>query len=184
MICDERLQSGTAIFRSTRSIVDVERIVDSPFSFALDQADVLFATLEASGATVPLRQLGLPIPGTLAHRVDVRFARRRDQLKWGRSHDEIAFGWTTGTFCLPDLEGVLRFRIETLCTRVLLHGEYAPPFGTFGRSFDRIVAHRLATATANELLDRLALILETQCRAFRARYEQPGKSQGEHHDTE
>lgn len=154
--------------------MDAERIIDCPFSFALDQAQGLFDTLETSGATVPLRRLGLPMPGALHRRMSVAFSRRSDQLERGRSHDEIGFAWTARSLWLPDLEGVLRFRIETLRTRALVHGEYVPPFGIFGQSFDRIVGRRLASATLTELLDRLAQILETRYHAFRIRYEHPG----------
>ena len=156
---------------SGRSSLDVERVVDCPFSFALDEADELFVTLEASGATVPFRQFGLPVAGALRHGVDVHFTRRRDALEPGRSHDEIAFAWTTRSFWLPNFAGVLRFRIDMHRTRALLHGEYVPPFGIFGRSFDRIVGRRLARATLTELLDRLAQMLESQYRAFKTRYD-------------
>ena len=137
---------------------------------------MLFKTLETTGAAVPLRRLGIPMRGTLRRHVVVHFSRRPDRLESGRIHDEIAFAWTTRSIWLPDLEGVLRFRIETLRTRALVHGEYAPPFGPLGRLFDGAIGRRLASATLHELLDRLAQILEAQYRAFQLRYERAGKS--------
>lgn len=133
---------------------------------------MLFGTLETAGVTAPLRRLGLPLPGALHRRVAVQVSRREDRLEPGRLHDEFAFTWAAQSAWLPDLEGVLRFRIEAPGTRALMHGEYVPPMGFFGRLFDRVVGARLAKATLTDLLARLAQMLEAQYRAFRTRYEQ------------
>ena len=128
------------------SAVSVEKIVDCPFSLAVDQAHVIFPVLETSPeiVRVPYRAFGLPLPGTLKHPVAVRFRRQRDATEPGRSHDEIVFDWSAMSRWLPNFRGVLRFRVESPRTRIVLHGEYVPPFGTLGSLFDRVIGHGLA----------------------------------------
>ncbi len=144
--------------------VSVERIVDCPFSLVLDEADVIFAILESQcnggGVRLPYHALGLPFAGAVTHRVAVHFKRRDDLTEWGRFHDEIAFDWSAHSRWLPNFQGVLRFRIATLKTLVILSGAYQPPFGRSGMLFDRLIGHRLALATCREILHRLAEALE------------------------
>ncbi len=144
------------------SAVNVEQIVDCPFSLAIDRAHLIFPVLETSPeiVRVPYRALGLPLPGTLKHPVAVQFRRQRDATEPGRWHDEIVFEWNALSRWLPDFRGVLRFRVESSRTRIILHGEYVPPFGALGALFDRVIGHRLAQATAGDLVDRLARALE------------------------
>jgi len=144
------------------SAVNVELLVDCPFSLAVDRAHVIFPVLETSPAIVrvPYRAFGLPLRGTLEQPVAVQFQRQRDITEPGRLHDEIVFEWSALSRWLPDFRGVLRFRIESPRTRIILHGEYVPPFGTLGSLFDRVIGHHLAQATANDLVDRLARALE------------------------
>jgi len=63
---------------------------------------------------------------------------------------------------LPDFHGVLRFRIESMKTRVILNGEYQPPLGRIGVVFDRLIGRWLALATSRDILNRLAQALETR----------------------
>ncbi len=144
--------------------VSVERIVDCPFSLVLGEADVIFAMVESpsGGVRVPYRDLGLPFAGAVKHGVAVKFRRQEDLAEWGRFHDEIAFDWKAQSRWLPDFQGVLRFRIETLKTRVILNGTYRPPFGWLGAAFDRVIGNHLALATCRDLLGRLALALEAR----------------------
>ncbi len=144
------------------SAVRVELLVDCPFSLAVERAHVIFPELETSPeiVRVPYRAFGLPLRGTIDQSVAVRFRRQRDITEPGRLHDEIVFDWNALSRWLPDLRGVLRFRIESSRTRIILHGEYVPPFGTLGSLFDRFIGHRLAQATADDLVHRLARALE------------------------
>ena len=51
----------------------------------------------------------------------------------------------------------------------LRYGVYLPPFGPFGALFDRVLGRRLASATAQDLLDRLQTGLESAYRELKAR---------------
>jgi len=147
-----------------RTTVSSERIVDCPFSFTVAEADVIFALLEnpSDGVRLPYRELGLPLGGALTHHSAVAYRRRRDRTEPGRVHDEIAFDWDAQSRWLPDFHGVLRFRIESLKTRIILNGEYQPPLGRMGVAFDRLIGHHLALATSRDILNRLAQALETR----------------------
>ncbi len=144
--------------------VSVERIVDCPFSLAVGEADVIFPILESQcnggGIRIPYRTLGLRFSGAVTHRVAIAFRRRDDLTEWGRFHDEIAFDWNAHSRWLPNFQGVLRFRIATLKTRVILNGTYRPPFGPIGMLFDRLIGHRLVLGTCRDILNRLAEALE------------------------
>ncbi len=155
------VRSGPERNRQTLA-VSVEQIVDCAFSLAIDRAHVIFPVLETSPeiVRVPYRAFGLPLPGTIKHPVAVQFRHQRDATEPGRSHDEIVFEWNALSRWLPNFRGVLRFRIESSRTRIILHGEYVLPFGALGSLFDRVIGHRLAQATASDLLDRLARALE------------------------
>ncbi len=154
---------------TTGSAVHVERLIDCPFSLAIDEAERIVAILESptGGVRVPFQRLGLPFAGGLTHNVGVRFERRRDLDEPGRLHDEIGFDWDARARLLPNFRGVLRFRIESLQTRIILDGEYRPPLGRFGVFFDRLIGRRLAAATVRDLVDRLASDLEARWAADR-----------------
>jgi hypothetical protein len=53
----------------------------------------------------------------------------------------------------------MRFRIETLRTRVHVDGGYTVPLGAVGYCFDQTVGKRLARASLQELADRIAAYL-------------------------
>ncbi len=57
----------------------------------------------------------------------------------------------------PTFEGTLTAREHDKDTTILeLDGEYEPPFGSAGTTFDKLLGHRLATDTAQEFLMELA----------------------------
>jgi hypothetical protein len=144
--------------------VSLEKIADCPFSLAVEQADQilpLFAT-PAGGLRIPYRELGLPFPGALTHPVMVRFQLERDPTEPGRAHDEIVFDWNAQSRWLPNFHGVLRFRIAEAQTRLLLDGAYVPPLGALGALLDRFIGHRLALATVDDMLARIAQALEAR----------------------
>ena len=146
------------------TMVNAERLVDCPFSLALEQAHLIFATLEAPGpgVRIPLRAFGIPFGGSFAYRVTARFHREPDLMERGRAHDEVHFTWSAPSGWLPNFHGILRMRIENAETRLILQGDYVPPFGPIGASFDRLIGRRFARATAAELIDRLGRALEAR----------------------
>lgn len=158
-------QQWTRVPGTTRAAIHVERLADCPFSFAVSQADMIFPILEGrtnGGVRIPYRELGLPLPGALTHHVAVNFRRQRDRTEAGRVHDEIAFNWNARSHWLPDFHGILRFRIESLRTRVILSGEYQPPLGRVGAVFDRLIGRRLSVATSRDLVNLLLQVLHTR----------------------
>jgi hypothetical protein len=153
----------------TNTALSVEGVSDCPFSLVVREAHVIFPILEApgSGVRLPFRELGLPFAGAFTHRVVTHFQRQMDRTERGRSHEEVAFDWSAQSRWLPDFHGVLRFRIETSRTRVILSGEYLPPFGILGALFDHFVGRRVARATAADVIKRLARALEARWAAER-----------------
>jgi hypothetical protein len=45
---------------------------------------------------------------------------------------------------------------------LVLSGNYEPPFGRFGELFDMVIGHRIAHATARDLLNDIAAYIEAQ----------------------
>ncbi len=161
------------------SLIHLEKLIDCPFGLALENAEKLFPLLESAeeGVRLPLRALRIPVPGALHHRVRTHFRRQIDSTEFGRPHEEFAFDWVVKSSILPDFEGVIRFRIAYPKTRIILHGQYSPPFGWFGQIFDRAIGHHIATATADDLLKRFANVLEKHWSDRQGQTdEQPGES--------
>jgi hypothetical protein len=148
----------------SRGAIDIERIVGCPFSLSLEDVDKILPMPESQTVLVrlPFRKLGVPIDGAITHRVEAHFHRQPDRTERGRLHEELDFGWSARSRWLPDLAGVLRIRIAGIDTRIVLHADYEPPFGKLGKLFDRAVGYRLARATATDLLDRFANVLESR----------------------
>ena len=139
-----------------------ERVVDCPFSLAIDEASHFFHIVEGplpDDARLPIRLFGLAF--LMRRQVNTVGYRRRDLAERGRSHDEVAIAWKSGTLWLPDLRGSVRFRIESLKTRLLVDAAYVPPFGLAGVVFDRFAGRRIAEATIEDLTDRLQSRLES-----------------------
>ena len=147
------------------SIVRAERVADCPFSIAADYAaDFLKRDADEGGRlTVHL--------GVLRRRVTFSFGVHYDVDNGARGQDEFHFAWSARSRWLPDLVGVLQFGIASYKeTRVVLAGTYEPPLGPLGWILDTVVGHRLAEATANDFVARVAAALEAEERAFRARH--------------
>jgi hypothetical protein len=160
------LETARPLYAPTAALpmVSVEWVANCPFSLALENAKLIFSSVEGPGlgVRIPFRSLGIPIDGGFKHYVTVRFHPEPDATDWGRLHDEIDFAWDARSRWLPNFNGVLRMRIEGLRTRVLLQGDYLPPLGRIGALLDRLVGRRLARLTAAELIDRLARALEAR----------------------
>jgi len=114
---------------------------------------------------IPLRALAwLPVS---RRRVSMRFGFRADSTERGRSHDEIALYWSSGSSYLPDFSGTVRVRIVGVATRIILDGEYVPPGGVFGRVFDALFGRWIARASMYDLVERLTADLENRELAWR-----------------
>jgi nucleotide-binding universal stress UspA family protein len=136
--------------------VHAEIIANCPFSIAGEYASDYLKDAERGNRVSVLRA------GPLGHRVTLGFRFRTDTTEPGRPHDEILLDWSAGTAWLPNFRGTLRMRINGERTRLILDGNYAPPGGPLGVLFDAIGGSRMARATANDLLRRIAGALEDE----------------------
>jgi hypothetical protein len=110
--------------------------------------------------TLPLTAPLAAAPATLEKRVLVRYERGRDPLHFDEPWNVY---WTPeGGGPYPDFSGQLTVRADESYRAAILEltGDYAPPFGAFGRAFDMVVGTKIASATAKELLREIALRME------------------------
>jgi hypothetical protein len=145
-----------------RTEISVSTLAVCAFSIAEEYATEYLRRAEAGG---PEATICVPWPWPFAflrHRVSLSFGIHEDVLEGGRSHDEVRFHWESGSRLLPNFRGTMRFRIESLRTRVLVDGGYTIPLGVVGYCFDQVVGKRLARASLQELADRIAAHL-TNC---------------------
>jgi hypothetical protein len=154
-----------------RTEISVSALAECSFSIAEEYATEYLRRAEAGGAEGTIR-VPWPLPfAFLAHRVAFSFGIHEDDLEAGRPHDELRFHWESGSRLLPNFRGTMRFRIESLRTRVHIDGGYAIPLGAVGFCFDRTVGKPLARASLQELANRVAAYLgacESAWRAVRA----------------
>ena len=155
-------------------------VVDCPFSVAWDYVRsymLRFADRRQAIAVVqlPLRAFGLPIPGSLPHRVQIAFEPSIDASDRNRSHEGFTFQWDSGNALLPQLRGTLSFRIAgDRRTELVLTGEYATPPGRLGNILDRFVGNRIAVAIGKALLERMGSDMELREQEFEAAHARPG----------
>ncbi len=151
------------------SRVSVERLVQVPFSVAHDYAEDFFRAAERDvEVRVPLR-FGFGLRRRIKRPVDLVFAMHPDETDDGRAHDAMLIEWKAGSPLFPNFHGTLRLRIASVeATGLTLEGAYVPPFAPLGLIFDRLVGRRIARATMNELLERLALAMEQREDDYRA----------------
>jgi len=148
-------------------------VVDCPFSVAQEYVSGYLRRF-AEGADdramvrLPLRGFGLPLPGSLRHRVRIRFQDSFDDHERNRSSLGLTFYWDAGNPLLPDLHGDLSFRIAADSrTELVMTGAYSPPLGRAGSLLDKVLGKRIALATGQALLERIAADMERQERDFR-----------------
>lgn len=77
----------------------------------------------------------------------------------GESETSIAVAWrATGPSALfPRLQAdIVVATVGPELTQISLRGSYSVPMGSIGRALDRVVLHRIAEATVNVFIDRIA----------------------------
>jgi hypothetical protein len=136
-----------------------------PFSIAQTYTEDYLREAEAGGATAIL------VAGPLRRRVTVSFGSNVDETEPGRPHEQLSVRWSAHSPFIPDFAGCLRFRIAGQETRLVLEGKYVPPGGWLGIVFDAAIGRRIAQATADALLARIARDLQSREAAWRARTE-------------
>ena len=149
-------------------------VADCPFSIASEYASSYMQRFadnddEVAMVRLPLRIFGLPLPGSLRHRVRIRFEDSVDVHERNRSRRGLKFHWSAGNPLLPDLHGDLSFRIAADSrTEIVLTGEYSPRLGRVVAVLDNLIGKRIALATGKALLERIAADMERRERDFRA----------------
>jgi hypothetical protein len=120
-----------------------------------DVPDRLYAHFDGDHGTIPLR---VSVADLRVERdVDIHFSARPEypgyrmlNVEW-KPKDGGPYPAFAGSLSIAD-EGLGWSRIE-------LAGKYDPPFGLAGAAFDAIAGHRIAQATAAELLAEFKRIL-------------------------
>jgi hypothetical protein len=138
---------------------------ESACAFSIAEEYVTSYLADPSGAVVYL-----PLPfafGALRRRVHLTQKLHIDTVERGRSHDEIRFAWRAGTRLLPDLHGTIRFRMASGRTRVIVEGTYAVPFGALGAVVDSVLGGRVARASLDDFVARIARELEKREQVWR-----------------
>lgn len=159
-----------------RAEIAVDAVADCSFSIAEEYATEYLRNAEQGGPEADIRvPWGLPFPGP-GRRVTLTFGLHEDVLEDGRRHDEVRFRWRSGSRWLPDFHGTLRFRIESLRTRVMLEGSYAAPLAVVGGIFDRLIGRRIARASLQEVAVRIARHLTERERDWRIAHPEPAAS--------
>ncbi len=138
--------------------------IDRPADQAQEALERFFAAL--TGKAGPLR-LRVPFDGATANYgiyfdrdVLVEARRARDE---GNLNDVVSIKWfPEGTAVLPSFSGTLIACGEEDPSRsyIELDGSYTPPLGSAGQVFDATIGHRIAQATARELLSDIKTAIE------------------------
>lgn len=124
-----------------------------------------FASLQGRDGNARIR-LRVPTDGvarqvSIDREVRVEAHRTRGEASLD---DLVLITWKPeGTGVFPTFEGVLivRASAEGNASSIELDGNYTPPFGAAGQVFDAAIGHRIAQATARELLKDLKRAIES-----------------------
>ena len=144
------------------------RVVHCPYQRSRTQLEQMLREPAETGKSETLR-LDAPMGstnGASLHRdVTVTYGSATDPMHFDqpwRVHWEPRAG---GPY--PDFDGMLTVRAdETYRTSLLeLKGEYKPPLGVAGAAFDALMGWRVASATAQALLQKLAADIEEHYRS-------------------
>ena len=124
-------------------------------SFAVEAADHGHTVLAAVGFPVAGRRLDKQVE------IELGDAVRTPSRTW------LPIWWkATGAGSLfPSLEGELEAApLGKSLTQIGLSARYKPPFGAVGTTLDQMLLHRIAEATIQDFLQRVAAAVETQSR--------------------
>jgi len=150
------------------STLQAKTIVRCPLSQAPVYLDRFFA--ERSGEDLgrltltlraPLDMLGSRTDMALEREVAVTIERRHDERAGG---GPLQVAWhPLGGGPFPAFRGTLTIEADEDYTssRLALDGEYTPPLGVPGAAFDAALGHRIAQATARDLLSRIGTTIES-----------------------
>lgn len=110
---------------------------------------------------IPVERFGIDKRIELSRMVSVRFA----PVESGGSNTRLTGIWWEpdkgGPY--PQFSGTIGLAPNEQPDRcaIVLEGEYDPPFGIVGDAFDAIIGKHIARTTVRNLLDEIAIIMET-----------------------
>ncbi|MDQ2871822.1 MAG: hypothetical protein M3R35_01690 [Candidatus Eremiobacteraeota bacterium] len=143
--------------------VFAKRDVDCPFSATIEMIQRLGE--KSSGHAVG------PFSKVLA-RVELELSEVRDYTDQTRSHEALSIRWKArARIPVPMMRGLVTVRPNSLMTELRMEGTYEPPFGVFGRLFDRLLGRRLALRTVERFLVDLRNVIEREWQVERRAYE-------------
>ncbi len=137
------------------------RTVRCPYNLAQRYLAESVESAAASGESRPMT-LTLAVPGgELVKDVTVTFGAGVDPMHFDRPWH---IHWKPDSGLYPEFDGELTVRADEdyVTSRLELAGSYHPPGGALGAAFDWVVGGRIATATAQALLERLADGMESR----------------------
>jgi hypothetical protein len=110
---------------------------------------------------VPIERIGIDRRIETCKAVSVHFDAAADA---GRGVHTMAISWEPeGGGPFPQFNGAISLepdeRLDRCC--IVLRGAYDPPFGIAGDAFDALVGRHIARMTVRNLLDEIAIIMET-----------------------
>lgn len=137
------------------------RIVRCPYNLAREYLAAAIGARAASGTPENLT-LSLSVPGgEIDKNVIVTFGEDADPMHFDQPW---RIHWRPQGGPYPEFDGDLTVRAdETYESSILeLRGSYRPPGGSLGAAFDRALGGRIASATAQALLDQIGSRMETR----------------------
>jgi hypothetical protein len=150
------------------------RCTNVPFADAPAYLDQYIHDVVADGGgrivlsvAVPIERLGIDRRIEVSRMVSVRFEKPGDP--------DLA-AQLTGVSWAPDkggpypqFTGAIRLDPDEDPDRccLMLEGEYDPPFGIVGDAFDALIGKHIARTTIRNLLDEIAIIMETSYESSR-----------------
>ena len=137
------------------------RVVRCPYHLAQRYLAQIIGAPAASGQAGPLT-LTLALPGVeLAKQVVVTYGSAVDPMHFDQPWHTH---WKPESGPYPEFDGELTVRADEDWESALLElkGTYEPPGGVLGAAFDWGVGSRIASATAQALLERLGSEIESR----------------------
>jgi hypothetical protein len=140
-------------------------LVEGAARQSMGRLQLFFASLRGEDGIARIR-LRVPADGPawgLSIDREVRVEARRPRGE-ASLDDLMLIRWMPeGTAVFPTFEGILTIRAsgEADASLIELDGNYMPPFGVAGQVFDAAIGHRIAQATARELLKDLKRTIES-----------------------
>ena len=137
--------------------------VECPTFYTLHHVERFFtvARRDHKPGTLTLRLdlSSLKVPGSSQASHTVKVAH---EIVGEKGAKRLGLSWDPQDQTVPRFEGTLSCAAtEPGKTAITLDGTYTPPLGVAGKAFDLVVGNRIATATANALLEDIKTFVES-----------------------